>query len=113
MSLPLPGLPVRGSQTGKPIMALLDLIGRTWALGILWNLNTQGCTFRELQSRCEHISPTLLNKRLKELQGTLLVEKLPEGYALTELGSELFNLIEPFGDWSHQWQQHLIKAEVY
>ena len=25
---PLPGRPVRGSDTGRPIMALLDLLGR-------------------------------------------------------------------------------------
>ena len=34
----LPGQPVRGSASGRPIMALLDLLGRRWALRILWEL---------------------------------------------------------------------------
>ena len=43
MSIPIPGAQVRGSKTGKPIMALLDLMGRTWALGIVWQLNQGSC----------------------------------------------------------------------
>ena len=51
MAIPLPGRQVRGSTTGKPIMALLDLLGRTWSLGIIWHLHTGPATFRELQQR--------------------------------------------------------------
>ena len=29
---------VRGSRTGRPIMALLDLLGRRWTLRIIWEL---------------------------------------------------------------------------
>ena len=29
---------VRGSTTGRPIMALLDLLGRRWVLRIVWEL---------------------------------------------------------------------------
>ena len=112
MSLPLPGTSVRGSQTGKPIMALFDLLGRTWALGILWNLRDSPATFRELQIRCEHISPTLLNSRLKELKATLLVEKTGAGYALTHDGFAIFKLIEPMGAWSRTWQKSLQKQGV-
>ena len=38
MTRPIPGKPVRGSKTGRPIMALLDLLGRRWALRVLWEL---------------------------------------------------------------------------
>mgnify|MGYP000654562709 CR=1 FL=1 len=112
MPTPLPGNAVRGSKTGKPIMALFDLLGRTWSLGILWNLSQQPATFRQLQQRCEHISPTLLNTRLKELKETMMVEKTHDGYALSELGNELFVLIEPMGGWSKQWQKQLVKQGV-
>ncbi len=111
MAIPLPGRPVRGSKTGKPIMALLDLLGRTWALGIIWNLARQSYTFRELQQACENISPTLLNSRLKELRQALIVEKTASGYALTEIGQELLSLIYPMGDWAKHWQQHLLTQE--
>jgi DNA-binding HxlR family transcriptional regulator len=112
MTLPLPGLPVRGSKTGKPIMALLDLLGRTWALGIIWQLREQSCTFTELQVRCEAISPTLLNNRLKELQATLFIEKNLQGYALTPLGAELFSYIEPLSGLATQWQHHLTTQDI-
>src|SRR5918999_3277976 len=43
---PKPGRPVRGSRTGVPVMALPDLLGRRWTLGVLWNLSNGGpCTF--------------------------------------------------------------------
>jgi DNA-binding HxlR family transcriptional regulator len=91
-------------------MALLDLLGRTWALGIIWNLSNAPCTFRQLQALCENISPTLLNNRLKELQATLIIEKTNAGYGLTKQGIQLFQLIAPFGDWSKHWQIALTES---
>ena len=44
--IPVPGKRVRGSRTGKPIMAFLDLIGRRWALRILWELRGGSLGFR-------------------------------------------------------------------
>ena len=112
MAIPLPGTAVRGSKTGKPIMALLDLLGRTWSLGILWNLQQGPATFRELQQRCEQISPTLLNSRLKELICLQLLEKQECGYQLTASGLALLNIILPLGDWSKNWanllQEHTL-----
>jgi len=107
MTIPLPGSPVRGSKTGKPIMALLDLLGRTWALGIIWNLHSGPATFRELQQRCEKISPTLLNTRLKELKQLKLIESQQAGYQLSPQGIDLFDIISGLGDWSSQWAQRL------
>jgi DNA-binding HxlR family transcriptional regulator len=108
MAIPFPEQPVRGSKTGKPIMALLDLLGRTWSLGIIWNLSKHVLTFRELQSRCDGISPTLLNTRLKELKVTKIVEKTGNGYALTDIGKKLLLLIYPMGDWANEWKNFLL-----
>ncbi|AEM70052.1 transcriptional regulator, HxlR family [Allomuricauda ruestringensis DSM 13258] len=106
MRTPKPGIPVRGSKTGQPIMALLDLLGRSWAMGIIWHLYSGPSTFRGLQLYCESISPTTLNTRLKELKDSNLIEKTLEGYALTEYGKELFGLLEPMGSWArHRWAQ--------
>ncbi len=107
MSIPFPGSPVRGSKTGKPIMALLDLIGRAWSLGIIWQLNQNNFTFSELQANCEGISPTLLNTRLKELRAVGLVEKNLSGYVLTTLGQDLMTVIYPLGEWSLDWQKSI------
>ncbi len=103
MTIPIPGKPVRGSKSGAPVMALLDLLGRNWAMGIIWHLYNGPSTFRRLQEYCERISPTTLNKRLKELRDSYLIERTVEGYALTEQGKELFELIKPLGVWAKGW----------
>ena len=107
MPIPIPGQAVRGSKTGKPIMALLDLLGRTWSLGIIWQLQLGPATFRALQQRCEQISPSLLNTRLKELVTLKLVTKNANGYALTPQGVSLFTIIAPLGDWSNAWARQI------
>ncbi|MFT5705951.1 MAG: DNA-binding HxlR family transcriptional regulator [Oceanospirillaceae bacterium] len=107
MPLPFPGSQVRGSKSGKPIMALLDLLGRTWALGVIWHLSQGPATFREIQQRCEQISPSLLNTRLKELKQLHLIELETQGYILTQQGLSLFAIISPLGAWSGQWSQEL------
>ncbi len=111
MAIPKPGKPVRGSTTGAPIMALFDLLGRRWAMGIVWNLAAGPVTFRALQAlrgrKSGTISPSILNARLKDLQEARLVERTLEGYVLTELGRELFTLIEPLDAYSLKWGKAL------
>lgn len=107
MSIPIPGKPVRGSRTGVPVMALFDLLGRTWALGVVWQLQGGPCTFRSLQQRCESISPSLLNSRIKELKKADILERTLEGYQLTKRGNDLVQLIRPFGDWSREWAKEV------
>ena len=110
MTFPTPGRPVRGSRSGFPIMALLDLLGRRWAMGILWTLCRDGAgTFRELQARCGGISPTVLNTRLKELRHAELVELTDAGYSATPLGRELYAVLEPLKDWSNSWARAIGK----
>lgn len=103
MDIPRPGKPVRGSKSGVPIMALLDLLGRSWSLGIIWGLSNGPLTFRKLQEYCETLSPTTLNSRIKELTITGLIQKTDNGYQLTKSGKELYRLIEPLGIWAKKW----------
>lgn len=110
MTLPTPGHAVRGSKTGKPIMALFDLLGRTWCLGIIWQLRHSPATFRELQHRCEDISPTLLNSRLKELIALDLVLKTSQGYDLSPHAQLLAQHIQPMAAWSQTWADLLLKG---
>src|SRR5882724_640097 len=81
---------VRGSKTGRPIMALLDLLGRRWTLRIIWELREQPLTSRALRAACDEASPTVLQARLSELRDAGLVELMPgDGYCLTGIGKEL------------------------
>lgn len=92
-------------------MALFDLLGRTWAMGIVWQLADGPQTFRGLQGRCDQVSASLLNRRLKELRDTGLVGRSEEGYVLTELGEELAALLKPMGSWSQRWAEALRESE--
>jgi DNA-binding HxlR family transcriptional regulator len=107
VKIPRLGQAVRGSKTGQPIMVLFDLIGRRWAMGILWNLSDKDCTFRELQTRCASLSPTVLNTRLKELRAAGLVGKSTDGYTLTDEGRVLYGHLEPLGSWAENWSKGL------
>ena len=88
-------------------MVLFDLHGRRWSLGVLWNLSDANRTFRDLQARCDSASPTVINTRLKELRAAGLVMNSDYGYALTDDGRELYNLLEPLGDWARDWTKTL------
>lgn len=108
MRLPKPGAPVRGSRTGRPVMALLDLLGRRTALRILWELSRAdgALTFRALQSAAE-TNPALLNTRLKELRTSGLVFHDADGYRLSVRGLELVKLLSPLVEWARDWAADL------
>jgi DNA-binding HxlR family transcriptional regulator len=97
---------VRGSQTGKPIMAALDLLGRRGALRIIWELREgRVLTFRGLQTAAE-LPPGTLNARLSELRETDVVSA-NGGYRLSRSGIELIAALWPLMAWSEAWAQNL------
>jgi DNA-binding HxlR family transcriptional regulator len=102
-----PGRPARGSKSGRPIMVLLDLLGRRWTLRIVWELREEPRRFRELQDLIG-ASPTIVNARLAELREAKLVELDDKtGYRLTTLGSELLRLFLPLHVWSEKWAKSI------
>ena len=101
---------IRGSRTGRPIMVLLDLLGRRWTLRIVWELRGAPKRFRELQEEIG-ASPTIVNTRLAELREARLVAlDAASGYCLTTLGQELLQLCLPLHGWSEKWARSLAKA---
>src|ERR1044072_2762427 len=94
---------VRGSRTGRPIMALLDLLGRRWTLRILWELRDGALTSRALREACEDASPTVLQARLAELRQACFVELTPGGYCLTDAGNELLGTLLPLHRFAERW----------
>ncbi|MEM7019232.1 MAG: helix-turn-helix domain-containing protein [Pseudomonadota bacterium] len=94
---------VRGSKTGRPIMRLLDVLGRRWALRIIWELRDERLTFRELRERCDDVSPTSLNQRLKELRELQLIDHNDEGFGYTDWGRELGEQMFELDRWAEKW----------
>lgn len=102
-SAPLPGHPVRGSRSGRPVMVLLDLLGRRWTLRVLWELRGDPLSSRALRAACG-ISPSVLQTRLDELRDTGIVQLSEEGgYSLTEAGRELLDRLLPLVAWADGW----------
>jgi DNA-binding HxlR family transcriptional regulator len=96
---------VRGSRTGRPIMALLDLLGRRWTLRIIWELRGP-LTSRALRTACDDASPTVMQARLSELRAAGLVELLAgDGYRLTPLGRELMESFLPLHHFAERWSK--------
>ena len=101
---PAPGQLVRGSSTGRPLMAALDLLGRRWALRILWELQDEPLGARVLRERCDSMSSSVLYDRLDELSTARLIDKDPDGrYTLTNSGKTLGASIASLDRWANDW----------
>jgi DNA-binding HxlR family transcriptional regulator len=93
----------RGSTTGRPVMVLLDVLGQRWTLRILWELRDGPLTFRALRDRCDDVSPTVLNARLKTLRDVHLVARETAGFALTARARALDGFILGLDRLANQW----------
>ena len=97
----------RGSRSDRPIMVLLDLLGRRWSLRIIWELrDDRSLTSRALRTACDEVSPTVLQTRLSELREAGLVELMTgDGYRLTAMGKELFETFLPLHRFAERWSK--------
>ena len=102
----------RGSRTGRPIMALLDLLGRRWSLRILWELRGEPLTSRALRAVCDEASPTVMQARLTELREAGFIELGEGGYRLTPLGRQLCETFMPLHLFAERWSNHSSKKSV-
>ena len=102
--VPRPGRPVRGATTGRPLMAALDLLGRRWALRVLWELRDGPVGARDLRRRCDAMSSSVLYERLRELSAAGLIDRdASDRYMLTAIGGSLSAAIAPLDMWANAW----------
>jgi DNA-binding HxlR family transcriptional regulator len=102
-----PGQKVRGSRTGRPIMALFDLLGRRWALRLLWELRHGPLGFNALQARCDEVSPTSLSQRLRELRAAGVLDDAGGAIGLSPEGEQLLAALEPLNEWAARWARRV------
>lgn len=87
---------------------MLDLLGRRWALRVLWELRgDEPLPFSALRQACDEMSTSVLSQRLRELVEAGVAEQGEGGYALTGRGRELLGLLEPVDAWAKRWAQDL------
>jgi|SRR3954464_7253329 DNA-binding HxlR family transcriptional regulator len=103
MPTPRPGRPVRGSTSGRPIMAAMDLLSRRWSLRVIWELRDGPVGARALLARCPGLSSSVLYQRLGELTASGLTEATDAGYELTPVGQALGAALGPLDEWAEGW----------
>jgi DNA-binding HxlR family transcriptional regulator len=85
-------------------MVVFDLLGRRWALRVLWELREEALGFRALQARCDDMSSSVLRDRLRELAESGIVAVDDAGhYGLTDDGRELLEALAPLSRWAQEW----------
>jgi DNA-binding HxlR family transcriptional regulator len=88
---------------GQQINDLLELLGRRWALRILWELREGTTGFRALRTACGDVSTSVLSQRLRELREAGLVSLEAHRYELTPRGAELREHLVPLEAWARRW----------
>jgi DNA-binding HxlR family transcriptional regulator len=91
--------------TTRPVESALDLLGRRWALRVVWELRRSTLAFSELRQRTG-ISPSVLSARLGELVDADVLER--DGgrrYRLTGRGRELARILYELNRWAEAQQQ--------
>ncbi|MFI5889459.1 winged helix-turn-helix transcriptional regulator [Actinoplanes sp. NPDC051513] len=83
----------------------MDLLGRRWALRLIWELRDGPVGARALLARCEGLSSSVLYQRLGELTGSGLALGGNEGYELTPLGKDLGRALGPLDEWANRWAE--------
>jgi DNA-binding HxlR family transcriptional regulator len=85
-------------------MAAMDLLGRRWALRVLWELRAGPLGARAVLGRCEGLSSSVLYERLRDLSEAGLVTRDDnEAYVLTDVGRSLGAALEPLDAWAKRW----------
>ncbi len=84
----------------RPVDSALDLLGRRWALRLVWELRRSTLAFSELRERTG-ISPSVLSARLAELTEAGVLER--DGgrrYRLSGRGRELARILYELNRWA-------------
>src|SRR6056297_225678 len=93
-----------------PVAMAAEILCTRWTMVLLRELVAGSTRFNDLRRGVPKMSPTLLSKRLKELEGAGIVEKHPCAsdrgvfeYHLTPAGRDLHEVVVAMGNWGQKW----------
>jgi DNA-binding HxlR family transcriptional regulator len=90
-----------------PVAMASEVLCKRWTLLILREFLCGSTRFSDIQRGVPKMSPTLLSKRLKELQTegviTMTVTSHGPEYFLTDAGEDLRPVVMGVGFWGHKW----------
>ena len=93
-----------------PLTMAAEVLCTRWALVLLRELVAGSTRFNDLRRGVPRMSPTLLSKRLKDLESVGIIERIRSKsdknileYHLTESGKDLRSVLETIGIWRQRW----------
>ena len=92
-----------------PVAMAAEIVCSRWTALVLRELIAGSTRFNDIKRGVPRMSPSLLSKRLKELEAAGIVEARRDAhgavseYQLTEAGEDLKSVIVPLGTWGQRW----------
>ncbi len=90
-----------------PIQRTMAMIADKWKVIVIYNLGQRTMRFGELQRALEGITPKVLTRQLRDLEGDALVSRRVHAeipprveYSLTPLGRELLPILDQLHEWA-------------
>ena len=100
-----------------PVAQAAEVLAERWTPLVIRELCCGSTRFNDLQRGVPRMSPSLLSRRLRELEHAGIVEITPADggrgseYRLTPAGQALFPVIEEMGNWAVEWLRHQLTAD--
>ncbi len=99
-----------------PVAKASQLFCQRWTPLIIRDLCSGALRFSELQRGVPTMSPSLLSRRLKELEAEGVIERVPGAsksklYQLTTAGLELAPIVESLGVWGQRWTRRTLEKD--
>jgi DNA-binding HxlR family transcriptional regulator len=116
--IPLPDKSERGSY-GQfcPVAMAAEIFCNRWTALVMRELLCGTTRFNELRRGVPRMSPTLLSKRLKELEEAGVIVAVPTNqygvvdYKLTEAGEDLRGIVMALGFWGQRWVESTLSLK--
>jgi DNA-binding HxlR family transcriptional regulator len=100
-----------------PIQRTMAMIADKWKVIVLFHLGQRTMRFGELQRALEGITPKVLTRQLRDLDGDGLVSRRVHAeipprveYSLTDLGRDLLPILDQLHDWATRNSVALLSA---
>lgn len=99
-----------------PVAKATEVVAERWTPLILRELLSGSQRYGEIHAGVPRISPSLLSRRLRQLQQAGLIERRRDRdgptYHLTEAGGELRPIVEGLGAWGQRWMHQIADDEL-
>ena len=105
---------MRPLREPSPLDMVSRIVGRRWAILVIYALHSGPKRFSELLASIRGITPRALSHTLKSLVRHGVVTRVPHGpsvkYALSEMGAELGECLHAFKAWAEKYRDRLLES---